>query len=119
VLAAELGAHLSAEVQPLVPYGDEDAFMADLRAREGAPPDTLVLLTSLAATPEDENHGALIAALRDWLGAANPRSQLLVVVDEGPYARRMSTNRVDERRSAWREFISARGVKACLADLSP
>jgi hypothetical protein len=124
LLATEHAEHLSVEVQPLVRYGDEEVFLASLRAREGAPPDTLVLLTSLAATPEDENHGALIAEVRDWLAAASPRGQLLVVVDEGPYARRMSTpggtpSRVDERRSAWREFISARGVKACLANLSP
>ena len=83
----------------------------------------VVLLTSLAATPEDENHGVLIAALRDWLAAANLRGQLLVVVDEGPYVRRMSTQggaltRVDGRRSVWSEYISARGVKPCLADLS-
>jgi hypothetical protein len=44
-------------------------------------------------------------------------------VDEGPYVRRMSTQggaltRVDERRSVWSEYISARGVKPCLADLS-
>jgi len=123
LLAAQHGAHQSMEVQPMVPYGDEHAFMAHLQAREDPPPDTLVLLTSLAATPEDENHGVLIAALRDWLAAANLRSQLLVVVDEGPYVRRMSTQggaltRVDERRSVWSEYISARGVKPCLADLS-
>ena len=124
LLAGEHGEHLAMEVQPLVRYGEEEVFLASLREREGTPPDTFVLLTSLAVTPEDENHGVLITEVRDWLAAASPRSQLLVVVDEGPYAGRMSSeggalNRVDERRFAWREFISTRGVKACLADLSP
>ena len=124
LLAGEHGEHLAVEVQPLVRYGDEEVFLESLRAREGASPDTFVVLTSLAVTPEDENHGVLIAEVRDWLAAANPRTQLLVVVDEDPYADRMSSqggarDRVDERRRAWREFISARGVKACLADLSP
>ncbi len=123
LLAREHGEHLAVEMQPLVRYGDEELFLSSLRESEGAPPETLVILTSLAATPEDENHGALIAEVRDWLAAASPRTQLLVVVDEGPYAGRMSSqggaqNRVDERRCAWQEYISARGVHACLADLS-
>ena len=124
LLAGEHRENLAVAPQPLVRYGDEDVFLENLRKSENAPPDTLVLLTSLAVTPEDENHGALVAAVRDWLAAASPRTQLLVVVDEGPYAGRMSSeggaaNRVEERRTVWREFISARGVKACLADLSP
>jgi hypothetical protein len=123
LLAGEHADDLAVEVQPLVRYGDEEIFIASMRAREGAPPDTLVLLTSLAVTPEDENHGALIAEVRDWLAATSSHTQLLVVVDEGPYVDRMSSQggalkRVDERRSAWREFISARGVEPRLADLS-
>jgi uncharacterized protein DUF2868 len=123
LLAGEHADDLAVEVQPLVRYGDEEIFLASLRAREDTPPDTLVLLTSLAVTPEDENHGALIAEVRDWLAATSPHTQLLVVVDEGPYAGRMSSQgaalmRVDERRLAWREFISARGVEPRLADLS-
>jgi hypothetical protein len=123
LVAGEEGGELVLTVQPVVRYGDEEAFVMSLRTREDPAPDTLVLLTSLAATPEDENHGALIAEVRDWLAAASPHTQLLVVVDEGPYAGRMSATggapaRVDERRNLWREFITARGVQPCLADLS-
>jgi hypothetical protein len=124
LLAEEHGGQLKLDVQPLARYGEEDDFLAGFRAREAVLPETLVVLTTLAATPEDENHGSLIAELRDWLAAASPQTRLVVVVDEGPYARRMSADagmraRVDQRRELWREFISARGVQACVADLSP
>jgi len=63
------------------------------------------------------------ALLGGLVAAGRSPGELLVVVDEGPYVRRMSTQggaltRVDERRSVWSEYISARGVKPCLADLS-
>ena len=123
LLATDHGEPVAVEVQPPVGYGEEETFLATLRTRGGAPPDLLVLLTTLAATPENENHGTLIAEVRDWLAVASSCTQLLVVVDEAPYARRMSSQggaatRVEERRCAWREFISARGVSARLADLS-
>ena len=124
LLAEEHGGRIKLDVQPLARYGEEDDFLAGLKARVSVLPETLVVLTTLAATPEDENHGSLIAELRDWLAAASPQTHLVVVVDEGPYARRMSADggtstRVDERRELWRDFISARGVRACVADLSP
>jgi hypothetical protein len=114
---------VTAEVQPVVRYGEEEEFLARVRAAEGTLPDTFAVLTSLAATPEDENHGALIAGLRDWLAVSSPRTELLVLVDEGPYAARMLSDggaqqRMDERRSLWRDFISARGVNFRFADLS-
>ncbi len=123
LLPAELGEHLATDVQVPVRYGEEDAFVASLRGSEGGLADVVVLLVSLAATPEDENHGAMIAGVRDCLAAARPGTQLLVLVDEGPYAARMNAaggaaSRVDERRKAWREFVSARGVAPWLADLS-
>jgi len=123
VLSGERGEQLAVELQPLVSYGDEEACLASLRQEVRGPADRVVLLTSLAATPEDENHGALIAGMREWLAATSPRTELLVVVDEGPYAGRMSSDggaqsRVDERRRTWKQFISARGVKPCFADLS-
>jgi hypothetical protein len=117
------GEDVTVEVQPLVRYGEEEEFLTRLRQSEGPLPDRFALLTSLAATPEDENHGALIADVRDWLAASSPGTQLLVIVDEAPYATRMlshggAQHRVDERRSVWRDFIAARGVNVRLADLS-
>jgi hypothetical protein len=79
-----------------------------------------VLLFSLAATPEEENHGAVIAGVRAWLERARRHAQMLVLVDEGPYLARMERSakeRIDERRELWRAFVAARGLGACFADL--
>lgn len=117
------GEDVTVEVQPLVRYGEEEELLTRLRGSKAPLPDRFALLTSLAATPEDENHGVLIAEVRDWLAESHPGTQLLVIVDEGPYAARMLSHggpqhRVDERRSLWRDFIAARGVNVRLADLS-
>jgi hypothetical protein len=79
------------------------------------------LLFNLAATPEDENHDAVIAGVRDWLERGRRHAQLLVLVDEGPYRTRMAqgggADRIAERRDLWRAFVSARGLGACFVDL--
>ena len=85
--------------------------------------DVVVLLFNLAATPEEENHGDVIAGVRGWLAAApQPRPQLLVLVDEGPYTERMATDgatgRVAERRDAWQQFVAAHGLAACSVNLA-
>jgi hypothetical protein len=103
-----------------VRYGDEDGLLRNLGDRGGIA-DILVLLFSLAATPEDENHGAVIAGVRDWIERARRHTQMLVLVDEGPYLARMErtagVDRVGERRELWRAFVAARGLSACFADL--
>jgi hypothetical protein len=82
----------------------------------------VVLLFNLAATPEEENHGAVIAGVRNWLAGRRPQPQLLVLVDEGPYAGRMAADgaagRVAERRDAWQQFVAAHGLAACSVDLA-
>jgi hypothetical protein len=122
LLPAALGANLAVDAHAAVRYGEEDAFLRHLAERGGAVADAIALLFSLAATPEDENHGAVIAGVRDWLTAARRSAQLLVLVDEGPYAERMAAQagaaqRMAERRQAWRDFVAARGVNACFVDL--
>ena len=84
------------------------------------PPATLTLaLFSLAATPENENHGAFLKALR----SASPAARLAVLLDESGYRRRLGTQagaeaRLEERRSAWRYFCRSLALDAVFADLS-
>jgi hypothetical protein len=78
---------------------------------------------SLAATPEVENHGALLSASRDWLTEHASAAPMLVVIDEGPYAARMSGDagfeqRLLERCKLWREFVAGYGLRSCILDLS-
>ncbi len=118
-----LGADLVVEQEAATPYGEEDALLAQLDGRGGAGADLLVLLFSLAATPEDENHGALIAGARDLLTRHRPRGELVVIVDEAPYAARLATEggareRLAERRALWGAFGRAHGAEVRLISLA-
>jgi hypothetical protein len=123
LLPAALGESLAVDLRTPVRYGEEEAFIANLADRGGGIADTLVLLLNLAATPEDENHGMVIAGARDWLARARPHAQLLVLLDEGPYRTRMASqggagDRVAQRRAAWQVFVADRGIDACFLDLT-
>lgn len=115
-----LGGELAIESEASTPYGEEDALLAQIEVAGAA--DVLVLLFSLAATPEDENHGVLISGARD-LGARGGRNaELVVLVDEAPYAARLAgegaaRERLVERRALWQSFARTRGVEARLVDL--
>lgn len=123
LLPPALGENLAVDSRAPVAYGDEESFLQHLGNRGGGIVDVIVVLCNLAATPEDENHGAVIAGVRDWLTTSARHAQLLVLVDEGPYAARMASEggakeRLVERRRAWRDFIAARGLTACVVDLA-
>jgi hypothetical protein len=99
-------------------YGDEDA----LRSRAVSGGDVESVLFTLAATPEAENHGAVLGALRDALARARSATRLLVLVDESPFVAHVRgdpsfATRLEERRAAWREFVVRHGAEACIADL--
>ncbi len=119
LLTATLGANLNMKVQPAVRYGDE----ASVTTRLTEATTWTVLLMTLAATPEVENHGKLVSDARDWLASHASSSPLLVVIDEAPYVVRMRgdagfESRVDERRRLWREFVAGYGLQACCVDLT-
>jgi hypothetical protein len=114
LLRSALGAEVVVNVREQVPYGDEQALLDSLDAHE-AGRELFVLLLNLAATPEDENHGVLMAGLRDRLARGAYRAPLLVVIDEGPYAERMAAQggageRMSERRRTWETFARERDV---------
>ena len=101
-------------LRPSIPFGEE------ARAAEspgGDAPALALALFNLAATPEQENHGAFLDALATAL--TGPRA---VLVDEGSYRRRLGSQagaeaRLDERRAAWRAFAGSRGWRIAFADL--
>jgi hypothetical protein len=119
LLTATLGGHLKVQVEDPIRYGDEETVSSRL-GKIGAA--WQVILMTLASTPEVENHGALLAAWRDWLAKNAASTPLLVLIDEGPYAARMRgeaafEQRVQERRKLWRDFIAGYGLRASFADL--
>jgi hypothetical protein len=118
LLADALGGEVQAEVGARVAYGEEDEFIERVREQELPAADCQVLLMSLSATPESENHGVMIDALQRRRGPG-----FVLVVDASAYAARMGgdpalAGRVAERARSWREFAAARGQAACIADLS-
>jgi len=117
LLGAEMGEHLAIDLRAPVRYGDEEAFVRNVGDQGGQLADVIVLFASLAATPEEENHGFVIEGLRDWLAKHRPQAQLVVMIDEGPYAVRVPADRLEERRRAWQAFVAARGVEPRFANL--
>jgi len=120
LLAEALGGEVKCEVRAAIGYGEEDDF-ADRIAREPlAHADCYVLLMSLASTPESENHGALINALKRGLQGRG--TGLLVLIDESPYAARLGDDpalapRRAERARSWRDFVTQLGDTPCIAEL--
>lgn len=112
LLASELGPDVQIKIGDVTAVGDEDA----VAARAGSAGGVLrVALVDLAATPEDEHHGRLLAVL----GQVKPAATVLLLVDEAAFRARFvsMTARIEERRTAWREFANRHGARLLLANL--
>jgi hypothetical protein len=123
VLTAALGGGVRLDLADEIRYGDEDFFLRKLTERITASADFEVLVMNLAATPERENHGMIIEAVRDARQRLPAATPLLVIVDETTYAMRMQGDRryqerFAERRTAWNEFVSRYGIAVCCIDLA-
>ncbi len=112
LLAAALGPRLELAVAPPVAFGGEDEVTLHVD------PDCthVVALFDLGATPETENQGRFVQALR---AASPPAAVLATVVDAAAFARRFAAvgERVAERREAWRAWGEANGTRAVVVDL--
>jgi len=122
LLAAALGTAVKVELRAPARYGAEEELRRQL-AEAGEAAEWVVLLMTVASTPEAENHGAAIGAMRDSLARRQGAPPLLVVIDAGPYALRMQGDasfdqRLTERRRLWSEFVAGYGLRACVLDLS-
>lgn len=117
---AAAGGPVDVEARESVPYGEEERYLESFIERGGGRADIVVLPFSLATTPEAENHGTVLAGVRDRLASGKPGARLMVVVDEAPYAERMAAapERVAERREAWRAFVRSHGLDAQFASLA-
>jgi hypothetical protein len=114
VLAGTLGSGLQLSATAATAYGDEESAAL----LNPSPGTTLRLaLVDLAATPEDDTHGAFLLALRSSRGAALP---LVLVADETAFRHRMASlpERLAERRAAWQRWAAAQGVGLLCVDLA-
>ena len=114
---ALLGEQARLMLRPQIAYGEEprDALRV-FGLNEGDATVTAVLF-SLAATPETENHGALL----DYLVHESARG-IAVLVDESGYFERVGaqaggTERMAERIALWRQFCSFHKAPATFVNL--
>ncbi|MGQ0835858.1 MAG: DUF2868 domain-containing protein [Gammaproteobacteria bacterium] len=122
VLTAALGGGIRLDLADEVRWGEEDFFLRRLSERITGGADFEILVMNLAATPERENHGVILEAVRDArlrLAGATP---LLVIVDETTYTMRLQGDatlavRLAERRAVWSEFVARYGTAVCCIDL--
>jgi hypothetical protein len=104
---------LSYGADPPSPFTAADGDDAE---RGGRNRECLVLLFNLAQSPESEVHGALLERLKTF--AAERGGQLLVLVDESAYRRRVhAEDRWSERLNAWRLVIRDARLRAVALDL--
>ncbi|MCE3285420.1 MAG: hypothetical protein K0R70_1676 [Steroidobacteraceae bacterium] len=119
LLQVAYGAGARMELAEAVAYGSENALRLPAVDQGGLE----VVLFTLAATPEPENHGAILVAARDALTRARSVARLLVVVDESPFVAHLRDDpslapRIEERRVAWREFAARHACEPCIVDLA-
>lgn len=110
-----MGDETEVVLRPAIAFGEEERAGAGLQAQDEQVALTLVLV-SLAATPEHENHGTLLTQLGKALGHAPA-----LLVDESAYRRRLGVGaeaRLAERRDAWRAFCQAHGTAMASLDLT-
>ena len=117
VAAMLLGEQAQVMLRPSSSYGDEPVDALGGAALIDPAITLTAVLFNLAATPENENHGAFLAHL---LRAA-PRG-VAVLVDESSLAERLATqaggrSRVDERIALWQAFCAHHHVTAMIVNL--
>jgi hypothetical protein len=119
LLAAALGERMRVRVERPVAYGDEDGWLQAETELLGHA-DQLVLLFSLASTPEAENHGAFAIGVRDRLrGGA---TGLTLLLDDSSFRERLrgqasAQRRLDERIAAWRQVLLPTGIEPVIVGL--
>jgi hypothetical protein len=112
LLVRALGGNATVSVAAPVAYGAEDTFVHAM-----SPGDHVVGLFNLAATPEDETHGAFLAGLaRQGPGAETP----LVVLDEAAWRMRNGDDpeRLEARRKLWRTLCADHRCAPLFVDLA-
>jgi Protein of unknown function (DUF2868) len=117
IAASMFGEQTRVMLRPSLPYGeDPKAVLQDLRPDAGDAAVTAVLF-NLAATPEQENHGALLSAIARQLPGG-----VSALVDESALTERAMRQdgvdaRLDERIALWRQFCTYHQVPVTIVNL--
>lgn len=120
-LRAALGDGAEVRFDPAIDYGGEEGWIA---AHPPRPEDDYhLLLFTLSATPEAENHGALARDLAARIAADHPGTALAALIDESPFRAHFAgqaglDERVASRVAAWRGVLAEAGVTPVALDLA-
>ena len=112
-----LGEAAQVLMHPCLAYGSEPgAALRGINLGDDSVTLTAVLF-SLSATPENENHGALL----DFL-VGRSRRRIVVLVDESGYLERLGGQagaqaRMDQRLALWRQFCNFHQAPATIVNL--
>ena len=107
LLSDVLGEKTRTMLEPPIAYGAEDEWLAAFDLKDGDA-DHLLVLFNLSATPETENHGALVAGIRRRIAEARSGAGLAVLLDESAMRQRLGADaesRVASRRAAWEAML--------------
>jgi hypothetical protein len=104
-----------------IEYGAEDRWLA-AQALDPAV-DYHILLFTMSATPETENHGALAAALTRRMAGERSGTVPAALIDESPFRMHFAgqaglEERIGVRLTAWRRVLGDAGLTALSVDLS-
>lgn len=120
LLRAALGDEVRLRIDEPVPYGEEDRWIA--RAQFDPDDEAHILLFSLSATPENENHGEMARLLATSLSDRDGDSALAILLDEAPYRAHFDgqsdlEQRLQQRRTAWEAVLADSNTKPMAVDL--
>jgi hypothetical protein len=107
LLADVLGEKTRMVLERPIPYGGEDEWLGQLDLK-GGDVDHLIVLFNLSATPEAENHGALVASIRRRIAEAKSGAGLTILLDESAMRERLGPDmekRIESRRTAWEAML--------------
>jgi hypothetical protein len=119
LLADVLGEKTQTVIEPPVAYGAEDDWVERLDLRSGDT-DHLLVLFNLSATPEAENHGALVEGIRRRIVEAKSGTALAIAVDETAMRQRLGADgaaRIEGRRAAWVSMLAQHHAEPVSLDL--
>ncbi len=117
------GWKVSIDFAPILGYGEEDSFLTSIRQSTWTVPDHLIIIFNMASTPEEDIHGRLLEGLKEQAMEGRIARQLLLILDESVYRKRMNEQgglrfRIEERRAAWQSLAKAHGIGIAAFDLN-
>jgi len=103
IVARSFGGGTSLMLEPPVPWEDDGSTVRRMATGGQGP---IVAVFNLAATPEDEVHGAFIKSLKEHIGAGHT---LIAIVDESAFHARWPNDevRIEKRRRTWGDWLAS------------